>query len=428
MSKKTQKITVPELRFKDFQNKPAWEEKFLYTLGKFTGGGTPSKSNDSYWKGDIPWVSSSDIFEDSIHQLKINKFITKEALKNSATKIVPKNSILLVSRVGVGKLAISKESICTSQDFTNFTPSKINLVFLAYCLKSLSKTLFEYSQGMAIKGFTKEDISKLKLFLPHPDEQQKIADCLSSIDDLITAQTQKLDAFKAHKKGLMQQLFPAEGETVPKLRFPEFRDKKEWSKGTIDNLATTVMGNAFQSSDFVDSGIQLVRMGNLYQGDLLLNRSPVFLPNAFADEFPGFLIQPLELLMSMTGTIGKQDYGFVVQVPKKSKPLLLNQRVVKIIPKDICVKEFLLQLLKSDTLLNKLYSLPGGTKQANLSAPQLRGLEVEFPEQPEQQKIADCLTSIDALITVQTQKIEVLKAHKKGLMQQLFPSVDEVNG
>jgi type I restriction enzyme S subunit len=204
--------TVPKLRFEEFRDKGDWEEKALGNLGEFTGGGTPSKANDSFWKGSIPWVSSSDIFEDSIHQIKISRFITEEALKDSATKLVPENSILLVSRVGVGKLAISKQPVCTSQDFTNFTPDKDNLMFLAYILKSHSKTLLEYSQGMAIKGFTKDDILKLKMFIPTPEEQQKIADCLSSIDELISAQSQKLDALKAHKKGLMQGLFPCGGD------------------------------------------------------------------------------------------------------------------------------------------------------------------------------------------------------------------------
>jgi len=203
---------VPKLRFAEFRDDGEWEEKALGNLGEFTGGGTPSKANDSFWKGSIPWVSSSDIFEDSIHQIKISRFITEEALKDSATKLVPENSILIVSRVGVGKLAITKQPVCTSQDFTNFTPDKDNLMFLAYILKSHSKTLLKYSQGMAIKGFTKDDISKLNLFIPHLAEQQKIADCLFSLDELIAAQSQKLDVLKTHKKGLMQGLFPCWGD------------------------------------------------------------------------------------------------------------------------------------------------------------------------------------------------------------------------
>ena len=142
-------------------------------------------------------------------QITISRFITTQAIQESATKIVPANSILLVSRLGVGKLAITTKPICTSQDFTNFTPTEDNLVFLAYYLKSHKEDFLSFNQGMAIKGFTKNDVETLKIFLPlHEKEQQKIADCLFSLDELITAQTQKLDTLKIHKKGLMQQLFP----------------------------------------------------------------------------------------------------------------------------------------------------------------------------------------------------------------------------
>jgi type I restriction enzyme S subunit len=200
--------TVPKYRFKEYENSGEWVEKTLGSIGKFTGGGTPSKANDSFWQGTIPWISSSDIMEDSIHQIKITRFISEGGLKDSATKIVPANSILIVSRVGVGKLAISNEVICTSQDFTNFTPYNDNLTLLAYYLKTQTILLLGFSQGMAIKGFTKEDISKLNLFLPKIEEQQKIADTLSSIDEFITAQSQTIEALKLHKKGLLQGLFP----------------------------------------------------------------------------------------------------------------------------------------------------------------------------------------------------------------------------
>jgi type I restriction enzyme S subunit len=200
--------TVPKLRFPEFREAEEWNGTKLGQIGAFTGGGTPSKDKASYWAGTNPWVSSSDISDENIQDICISRFISDEAIQETATKIVPANSILLISRVGVGKLAITRKPICTSQDFTNFTPAKDNLVFLAYCLKSLKDTFLAFNQGMAIKGFTKDDAFNLIIPLPIQGEQQKIASCLSSLDDLITAQTQKLAALKVHKKGLMQQLFP----------------------------------------------------------------------------------------------------------------------------------------------------------------------------------------------------------------------------
>lgn len=200
---------VPKYRFKEFEKDGEWVEKTLGELGEFLGGGTPSRTNIEYWKGNIPWISSSDISEDDIHNISISQYINEIAIVESATKIIPKGSILFVSRVGVGKLAVSKEELCTSQDFTTFIPRKILNYFVAYYYSAKKSALESLSQGTSIKGFSKSDLEDSKILFPkNPKEQQKIASCLSSLDALITAQAEKIEQLKLHKKGLMQGLFP----------------------------------------------------------------------------------------------------------------------------------------------------------------------------------------------------------------------------
>ena len=201
--------TVPRLRFPEFGNVGSWDEIPLGKLGYFIGGGTPRKDHKAFWSGNIPWITSSDVSEESIQQISVSRYISQEAVDKSATKIVPNGSILLVSRVGVGKLAISRHEMCTSQDFTNFVPREVNATFLAYCIKSRKQALKRYCQGSTITGFTSEDISSMKMPVPQSNEQKKIADCLGSLDDLIAAKGQKLEALRQHKQGLMQQLFPS---------------------------------------------------------------------------------------------------------------------------------------------------------------------------------------------------------------------------
>ena len=242
--------TTPRLRFPEFRDAGPWEVKRLGDVVSITGGGTPSRSRKDFWNGNIPWVSSSDVSDESIHELKITRWITSEAVSSSATKIVPENSILLVSRVGVGKVAISRIPVCTSQDFTNLTPLRDDFIFLGYYLSAWANVLKSFGQGMAIQGFKKQDIENLAIPLPDansgplPDansgEQQKIADCLSSLDELIELQAKQLEALQTHKKGLMQQLFPREGETTPRLRFPEFRDAGPWEVKRLGDLATRI--------------------------------------------------------------------------------------------------------------------------------------------------------------------------------------------
>jgi type I restriction enzyme S subunit len=130
----------------------------LEQTGSFIGGGTPSTKIKEYWNGNIPWVSSSDLAEQNIYKINKHRFITDDAIKNSATKKIPKNSILIVSRVGVGKVAINKNTICTSQDFQNLVTTNNNYIFLAYLIREKTKILTSYNQGTSIKGFVSSDL------------------------------------------------------------------------------------------------------------------------------------------------------------------------------------------------------------------------------------------------------------------------------
>ena len=204
-----QKIFSQELRFKDEKGRafPAWEEKRLGDIGVFQGGGTPTTADDRYWNGVVPWISSSDLNENSIHEISITRFISDLAIKESATKLIQKNSLLIVSRVGVGKLAVTLDKVCTSQDFTNFTPQSDNVFYLAYYLFFHKGKLLSFSQGTSIKGFTKDDISSLKVELPCLKEQEKIAGFLSAVDEKISQAQAQRDALKQYKQGLLQQMF-----------------------------------------------------------------------------------------------------------------------------------------------------------------------------------------------------------------------------
>ncbi|MCR3969007.1 restriction endonuclease subunit S [Aeromonas veronii] len=195
---------------------------------------------------------------------------------------------------------------------------------------------------------------------------------------------------------------------------------KGWTVGTLSELADTVMGFAFKSSDFTPTGIPLLRMGNLYQNNLDFERNPEYLPESFKDEYARFLVRPGDLVMSMTGTMGKRDYGFTVEIPSHAPDSLLNQRVMKFVPKKKTSAGYLLNLLRSEVILSRLYSFPGGTKQANLSAKQVQELVAPIPPLPEQRKIANILSTWDKAISTTEQLLANSQQQKKALMQQLL--------
>ena len=199
-------IFSQKLRFKDDNGN--WKKIKLDKIGYFLGGGTPSKNKLEYWNGNIPWVSSSDISENSIDNINISRFITKNAVNNSSTKICPNGTICIVSRVGVGKLAISKQCVCTSQDFVNFiNTTNNNNYYIAYYLKEIMKRKVLKTQGTSIKGITSLEIKNIQISLPKIEIQNKIASLLKYNDYLINANESFIKFLIQYKKGLLQQLF-----------------------------------------------------------------------------------------------------------------------------------------------------------------------------------------------------------------------------
>jgi len=193
------------LRFPEFEDE--WENIALNELGDFKGGGTPSSTNLSFWNGSIPWISSSDLDENSINNLRVSRFITQEAIDNSATKFCDAPVILIVSRVGVGKVVYSNKSICTSQDFLNITNIRCNGLFLAHLLSVLMKKEASNVQGTSIKGISSNEIKSKKIFIPKDIEQQRIASFLSLLDERIQTQIKIIKELKVLKNLLRNQLY-----------------------------------------------------------------------------------------------------------------------------------------------------------------------------------------------------------------------------
>lgn len=183
-----------------------WEKTVLGTVSSFYTGGTPSKKREDWWNGDIPWISSSDLTEDAIISVNINRYISKDALEHSATRICPKDAVLVVSRVGVGKVAVAPCELCTSQDFTTIVPSRHNSHFLAYMLIPIMKELAMQAQGTSIKGVTVEDIQKIIIPTPTIDEQNQIVDILANMDSEIEALEQKLAKYRQVKQGIARAI------------------------------------------------------------------------------------------------------------------------------------------------------------------------------------------------------------------------------
>ena len=197
----------PALRFAGFSE--PWEQRKVSSLAKETyGGGTPKTGVKKYWQGSYPWIQSSDLTINQLHNVKPTKFITEEAIKQSATHNVPGNSIAIVTRVGVGKLALMRYSYSTSQDFLSLSSLNVDAIFCVYCLYKMLQREINNIQGTSIKGITKADLLEKNVSVPIKDEEQiKIGDFFKKIDDKIYLHEKKLRLLFEMKQAFQSKMF-----------------------------------------------------------------------------------------------------------------------------------------------------------------------------------------------------------------------------
>lgn len=255
-------------------------------------------------------------------------------------------------------------------------------------------------------------VSKAVCLPTDPEEQKKIAECLAEMDKLIAAQGKNVDALKEKKIGLMQQLFPQAGETTPRLRFPGY--DSAWSEKKLGDVADFQNGYAYNSSTFSDKGNYVIRISDIQNGTISLKsavRSTCEVPDIFK-------VVRGDILIAMSGaTTGK------IGEYRSDDVAYINQRVGNIKPYDIN-KKLLLFILQSDFFASFMRGVLTAGAQPNISAQQICSFKLMLPSmESEQSRIADCLSAIEDQIAAESAKLEALKDHKKGLMQQLFPQL-----
>ncbi|MBC8988272.1 restriction endonuclease subunit S [Pedobacter sp. N36a] len=413
------KVLIPELRFPEFNFERDWKVKELSELGELINGLTYSP--DDVREEGLLVLRSSNV-QNGLIDLNDRVYVRKDI--NGANLSEP-NDILICVRNGsknlIGKNAMIPKDLhfVTHGAFmTVFRAKNSEFLFQLFQTDMYDKQV-KADLGATINSINGKNFLKYKFPVPeNPKEQQKIADCLSSLDEVITAHSQKLELLKDHKKGLMQNLFPQEGETVPKYRFPEFVNDGEWEKTTIDAIAKVSTGGTPESTnpEYWNGNIPWMNSGEL-------NNKRIFSVSNFIT-FKGLkesstkLIPPKCVLIGLAGqgkTRGTAAINYI--------ELCTNQSIGSIHPnEDVFDSEFLYQRIDSMyETLRYLSAGDGGRGGLNLQI--IKEMELLLPKKQEQQKIASCLSICDELITVQTSKIEQLKQHKKGLMQGLFPKI-----
>jgi type I restriction enzyme S subunit len=393
---------IPNLRFPEFKNEGEWNSTPLDDLCELiTKGTTPTTLGFSYSDSGINFIKIESILEGNIN-LEKAAFISiecNEALKRSQLK---EDDILFSIAGALGVVTTVTKKILPAN--TNQALSIVRLKnkrqkdYIKAFLKTnhITAEVQKIKAGAAQPNISLDQVANFSILLPkNTQEQQKIASCLSSLDEVIAGHSQKLALLKDHKKGLMQNLFPQEGEKVPKYRFKEFEKDGEWVEKTFEQLFIIGNGRDYKHLDkgkipvYGSGGYMLSVNECLYDGEsVCIGRK-------------GTIDKP----MFLTGKFWTVDTLFYTYSFKQ------------------CLPKYIFYVFENINWRN--HNEAGGVP--SLSKTNIYKIQVLVPPTiQEQQKIASCLSSLDALITAEAEKIEQLKLHKKGLMQGLFPKINEI--
>lgn len=403
MNKQMNKRLLPERRFPEFQNAEEWDAKELKDACKMQAG---------------KFVSAAEIHEHK--EIGLYPCYGGNGLRGYTKTFTHDGKYSLIGRQGAlcGNINLVNGKFHATEHAVVVTPKdEVNTDWLFYKLNLLN--LNRYATGQAQPGLSVENLGKVSIKIPKlKDEQKKIGDCLTSIDDVIAVEIQKISAFKAHKRGLIQRLFPTDGEIAPKFRFPQFRNKGDWKKVELSQLGDLVSGLTYSPEDVRDEGLLVLRSSNVQNG-LIALKDNVFVRPDVKGVNPS---KPNDILICVRNG-SKYLIGKNALIPEGMPPC--THGAFMTVFRSASAK-FVFQLFQTDAY-EKQVSADLGATINSINGNQLRKYKFYVPEPEEQKKIADCFASIDEMISIQSKKIELLQAHKKGLMQQLFPTMNETD-
>ncbi|HEP1684154.1 TPA: restriction endonuclease subunit S [Streptococcus pyogenes] len=407
------KSKQPQYRFDSFEGE--WEEKRISDIANvFTGGGTPSTQNDQYWTGNIPWIQSSDLSKDEILDVNPKKFITKLGLSNSAAKLIPKNSIAIVTRVGVGKLSIINKEYTTSQDFLSISDLKENLKFTVYSLYRLLQKELNQLQGTSIKGITKGYLLSKTILIPSLPEQEAIGELFQTVDQLLQLQDQKLATLKEQKQTFLRKMFPPQGQKVPEIRLQGFDG--EWEEKKLGEISTHRSGTAIEKYFDSEGEFKVISIGSYGTNNLYVDQNIRAVSNELTNSK---LVASGELTMVLNDkTANGAIIGRCLLITENNK-YVVNQRT-EIIRPDINISSYYLFHYLNGEFRNGIIKIAQGGTQIYVNYSSVEQLKINIPTLKEQEAIGNFFQTLDQQIAQSEEKLTELKALKQTLLNRLF--------
>ncbi|WP_028835536.1 MULTISPECIES: restriction endonuclease subunit S [unclassified Pseudoalteromonas] len=422
MSKQEKRYLAPELRFPEFNKSLPWEpltlselsnrivtkvgEKKLITVSITAGKGFVSQT--SKFSRDI----SGKQYKNYIHlkrgDFSYNKGNSKKFAQGCVYKLKEFDEVAAPNAF----LSFTFKEDYIPDFYQGYFDSNAHG-------KQLRRFITSGARSDGLLNIKPNDF--FSIVLPTPNElleQRKVADCLSSLEQLIIAQSQKYEVLKTYKKALMQQLFPVEGEKVPELRFPEFNEDEAWKETSLNELGELVSGLTYKPTDVKDEGLLVLRSSNVQDNEIKLDDNVYVDPSVNGIN----LSKPNDILICVRNG-SKKLIGKNALIPD-GLPICTHGAFMTVFRAPSA--KFLFQLFQTYAYKKQVNSDLGATINS-INGKRFIKYKFYIPNPNEQQKIANFLSSLDKLISLQNKKVETLKLHKKGLIQSILPKMDEIN-
>lgn len=421
---------IPELRFPEFIDDGDWEKLVVSQVASYENG----KAHEQ------------NIVEEGAYIVVNSKFISSggkvRKYTNNANCLANKDDVLMVlSDVPNGK-AIAKcfyveenNKFTVNQRICKITATNVNSKILYYVLNRNSY-LLSFDDGVKQTNLRNEDVLSCPVVLPkNPKEQAKISEFVSSLDEIIEGHIERLDLLEEHKKGLMQNLFPQKGEKKPKHRFPEFENDGEWIQTSLGKVYKFYITNSFSRDNL---NYEAGNVKNIHYGDIHTKFSTLF---DITNEDVPFINEDVSIdkikedsycvegdVIFADASEDLNDIGKSIEIVNLNGEKLvsgLHTLLARQMKSQLAIG-FGGYLFKSAWIRKQIQRESQGAKVLGISATRISEILISFPKnKKEQQKIASCLSALDELIASQTKKIDQLRLHKKGLMQNLFPKMND---
>lgn len=402
----------PEIRFAGFTD--AWEKRRLGELATIQGGGTPSSTNSDYWNGDINWFTPTEVSNTGYVKESVRK-ITNLGLKKSSAKLLPKGTVLMTSRAGVGDMGILTVPAATNQGFQSMIPNEEVPSYFLYSMQSfISKKANRLASGSTFSEISGKQVSKISINIPAEKEEKiQIGKLFEQLNNFITVNQRKVDLLKELKKGFLQKMFPKNGEDKPEIRFAGYTDV--WEKRKLGEIGETHSGIGFpENEQGGKKGIPFFKVSDMNN---LGNEHEMNVANNYVND------EQLE----------RRKWKVINNVPgiifaKVGAAIMLNRKRLIKVPflMDNNTMEYAFDRSWNVYFGKTLFETLNLPKYAQVGAlPSYNGsdietISVEIPEKDEQERIGTFFQRLDQLITVNQRRVDLLKQEKKALLQKMF--------